>query len=101
MKLPEKGQVRKPSKTLAGVTPIAVMCKPKKCEHGTCLYCPSLNVPQSYTPLSPPVIRANMLNYDSYLQVKSRLKAFKLMHHPTNKIELIVMGGTFLKYPIK
>ena len=101
MKLPSSSEVRKPSKTLAGVTPIAVMCKPRKCKHGTCLYCPSLSVPQSYTPLSPPVIRARMLNYSAEKQVKSRLKAFKLMNHPTNKIELIVMGGTFLSYPKK
>lgn len=100
MKLPTKHEIRKPSKTLAGVTPIAVMCKPRKCSHGTCLYCPSLNVPQSYTPLSPPVIRARMLNYSSYEQVKARLKAFKLMNHPTDKIEIIVMGGTFLSYPL-
>ena len=76
MKLPEPHEVRKPSKTLAGVTPIAVMTKPKKCKHGTCLYCPSLNVPQSYTPKSPPVLRASLLKYDPYKQVKSRLKAF-------------------------
>jgi len=101
MKLPKSDEVRKPSKTLAGVTPIAVMCKPKKCKHGTCLYCPSLDVPQSYTPLSPPVIRARMLNYSPEKQVLARLKAFKLMNHPTDKIELIVMGGTFLDYPLK
>ena len=100
MKLPEKNEVRKPSKTLAGVTPIAVVVKPKKCPHGTCLYCPSLNVPQSYTPLSPPIISAKMLNYSPFKQVKARLKAFKLMNHPTDKIEIIVMGGTFLSYPI-
>jgi elongator complex protein 3 len=99
MKLPLMHEVRKPSKTLAGVTPIAVMTHPRKCKHGTCIYCPSLNVPQSYTPLSPPVIRAKMLNYDPYKQVQARLKAFKLMNHPTNKIELIVMGGTFLEFP--
>jgi len=101
MKLPLKNEIRKPSKTLAGVTPIAVMSAPRKCRHGTCLYCPSLQVPQSYTPLSPPVIRAAMLDYDSEKQVESRLKAFKLMNHPTDKIELIVMGGTFLSYPKK
>jgi len=99
MKLPTLHEVRKPSKTLAGVTPIAVMTQPRKCKHGTCIYCPSLNVPQSYTPLSPPVIRAKMLNYDPYKQVEARLKAFKLMNHPTNKIELIVMGGTFMNFP--
>ncbi len=98
MEIPKQGEVRKPSKTLAGVTPIAVMCKPKKCKHGTCLYCPSLNVPQSYTPKSPPVLRAKALKYDSYKQVLSRLKAFKLMNHPTEKIELIIMGGNFLEY---
>ena len=100
MKPPLKNEIRKPSKTFAGVTPIAVMCKPRKCKHGTCLYCPSLNVPQSYTPKSPPVLRAERLSYDSYEQVKSRLNAFKAMNHPTQKIELIVMGGNFLEYPM-
>ncbi|MCX6748531.1 MAG: tRNA uridine(34) 5-carboxymethylaminomethyl modification radical SAM/GNAT enzyme Elp3 [Candidatus Pacearchaeota archaeon] len=100
MLLPKSNEVRKPSKTMAGVTPIAVMCKPRKCKHGTCLYCPSLEVPQSYTPLSPPVIRAIRLEYSPLEQVKSRLKAFNLMNHPTNKIELIIMGGTFLSYPL-
>src|SRR3989344_3519999 len=100
MKLPNKNEIRKPSKTLAGVTPIAVMCKPKKCKHGTCLYCPSLDVPQSYTPKSPPVLRAERLFYEPYEQVKSRLKAFELMNHPTQKIELIIMGGNFLDYPL-
>lgn len=100
MKLPEKNEIRKPSKTLAGVAPIAVMCKPKKCNHGTCLYCPSLNVPQSYTPKSPPVLRAERLKYNPYEQVKSRLNAFEVMHHPTSKTELIIMGGNFLDYPL-
>jgi len=101
MKSPAENEIRKPTKTLAGVTPIAVMTYPKKCKHGTCLYCPSLDVPQSYTPKSPPVLRAERLKYDPLEQVKSRLKAYKLMHHPTDKIELIVMGGNFLDYPEK
>lgn len=101
MKPPQKNEVRKPSKTLAGVTPIAVMCKPQKCRHGTCLYCPSLNVPQSYTPASPPVLRAERLAYDPLKQVVSRLKAFQAMNHPTDKIELIVMGGNFPDYDKK
>ena len=99
--MPNKNEIRKPSKTLAGVTPIAVMSKPRKCKHGTCLYCPSLQVPQSYTPLSPPVIRAKMLEYNPLLQVQARLKSFNLMNHPTDKIELIIMGGTFLSFPKK
>ncbi len=101
MKPPLVNEIRKPTKTLAGVTPIAVMAKPKKCRHGTCLYCPSLDVPQSYTPKSPPVLRALRLKYDSYEQVVSRLKAFSLMNHPTSKIELIIMGGNFLEYSIQ
>jgi len=95
---PKKNEIRKPSKTLAGVTPIAVMTKPKQCKHGTCLYCPSLNVPQSYTPKSPPVLRAELLKYDPYEQIQARLKAYNLMNHPTDKIELIIMGGNFPEY---
>ncbi|MEM3113209.1 MAG: tRNA uridine(34) 5-carboxymethylaminomethyl modification radical SAM/GNAT enzyme Elp3 [Candidatus Pacearchaeota archaeon] len=100
MKLPQINEVRKPAKTLAGVTPIAVMVKPRPCSHGVCRYCPVFDVPQSYTPLSPPVMRAKRHKYDSYGQIESRLKAFKLMNHPTDKIEIIILGGTFLDYPI-
>ncbi|MEM2956463.1 MAG: tRNA uridine(34) 5-carboxymethylaminomethyl modification radical SAM/GNAT enzyme Elp3 [Candidatus Pacearchaeota archaeon] len=92
--------LKKPTKTISGVTPLAVMLHPRKCPHGTCLYCPSLNVPQSYTPNSPAVLRAKSLNYDPYKQVINRLNSFKTMNHPTDKIELIIMGGTFLSYPI-
>ncbi len=93
--------MRKPTKTISGVTPVAVVIKPRKCEHGTCLYCPSLNVPQSYTPRSPAIMRARVLKYSAYEQVKARIGAFEAMKHPTDKIELIIMGGTFLSYPIK
>ncbi len=96
---PKKNEQRKPTKTISGITPVAVMLPPRKCGHGTCLYCPSLNVPQSYTPKSPVVMRASEVNYDAYKQVKARIKAFEVMHHPTEKIELIIMGGTFLEYP--
>jgi len=90
---------KKPTKTISGVTPIAVVIKPRACKHGTCLYCPSLGVPQSYTPKSPAIMRAASLNYDPYKQVQARINAFKAMKHPTDKIELIIMGGTFLSYP--
>ncbi len=95
---PLKNEVRKPTKSISGITPVAVMLPPKACKHGTCLYCPSLDVPQSYTPKSPVVMRAAEVNYDAYEQVKARIKAFQAMHHPTDKIELIIMGGTFLEY---
>lgn len=93
--------MRKPTKTISGVTPIAVVIKPMKCKHGTCLYCPSLNVPQSYTPRSPAIMRAKQLKYDPYKQTIARIGAFEAMKHPTDKIELIIMGGTFLSYPLK
>lgn len=107
----------KPTKTLSGVTPIAVMLPPRPCPHGTCLYCPTFHktntadtsynknninpndAPQSYTPESPAVIRARECNYDPKKQIKARLKSYTLMKHPTQKIELIIMGGTFLAYP--
>ncbi len=95
---PLKNEVRKPTKTISGITPVAVMLPPRVCRHGTCLYCPSLNVPQSYTPKSPVVMRAAEVNYNAYEQIKARIKAFQAMHHPTDKIELIIMGGTFLEY---
>lgn len=97
---PERYEIRKPTKTLSGVAPIAVVIKPRACKHGTCLYCPTLGVPQSYTPKSPAVMRASLLSYTPFLQVKARLKTLKIMGHPTDKIELIIMGGTFLDYPL-
>lgn len=100
MLIPQQNEVRKPSKTMAGVTPLTVVLAPRKCNHGTCIYCPGgEKVPQSYTDKSPAVMRALMLNFDPYEQIKVRLKAFQLMNHPTDKIELIILGGTFLQYP--
>lgn len=93
---------KKPTRTISGVAPLAVMIPPRKCDHGACLYCPSFgNSPQSYTPESPAVLRAMSLAYDPKKQVESRLKALEGMHHPTDKIELIIMGGTFLAFDRK
>lgn len=101
MKPVKNGELRKPTKTISGVAPLAVMLPPRPCKHGTCLYCPTLNAPQSYTPESPAVLRAASLGYDPDKQVLSRLDAFRAMGHPTDKIELIIMGGTFLSFPEK
>jgi elongator complex protein 3 len=98
MKKPLNNEIRKPTKTISGITPVAVMLPPRRCNHGMCTFCPSFNVPQSYTPKSPVVLRASELNYDAFKQVQARIKAFELMNHPTQKIELIIMGGTFLEY---
>ena len=98
MLAPKKGEVRKPMRTISGITPVAVMLPPRGCNHGACVYCPNLDVPQSYTPKSPVVMRARRVGYGAREQVIARLKAFEAMNHPTEKIELIIMGGTFLEY---
>ncbi len=91
--------MRKLSRTISGVTPVAVMTQPAECP-GTCIYCPTFSAtPQSYTPKSPAVLRAINCEYDAAKQVELRLKILAGMQHPTQKIELIIMGGTFLATP--
>jgi len=92
--------MRKFARTISGVTPLAVMTMPMSCP-GQCLYCPTYpDAPQSYTPESPAVLRAKRCDYDAGQQVALRLRIFAEMGHPTGKIELIVMGGTFLAQPV-
>ncbi len=91
---------RKPVRTRSGVTPLAVVAMPYPCPHGRCIYCPKgANAPQSYLDESPAIKRVSGMNYDSHRQVCSRLEMFEGMGHPTSKIELIFIGGTFLAYP--
>ncbi len=89
---------RKPTRTLSGVSVIAVMTSPFSCPHGRCTYCPGgveFSSPQSYTGFEPAAMRGRQNNYNSYLQTKNRLEQLKRIGHPTDKIDLIVMGGTF------
>ena len=91
--------MKKASRTISGVTPVAVMARPMGCP-GECIYCPTYSTaPQSYTPESPAVQRARLCDYDAKKQVELRLRVLAEMGHPTDKIELIVMGGTFLAAP--
>jgi len=91
--------MKKFARTISGVTPVAVMTQPMKCP-GECVYCPTYPAtPQSYTTESPAVLRAKRCHYDANDQIKLRLKTLSGMGHPTDKVELIVMGGTFLAYP--
>lgn len=93
--------IKKPVRSKSGVTPLTVVLAPRKCDHGTCIYCPGGDyVPQSYTDKSPAVMRALQLKFDVRKQVESRLNALINMGHPTDKIELIIIGGTFLQYPL-
>ena len=75
------------------------MARPIQCP-GSCVFCPTYaEAPKSYTPESPAVLRALVCDFDPYQQVDLRLKAFSRMGHPADKIELIVMGGTFPACP--
>jgi len=88
--------LKKPTRSISGVSVVAVMCKPHKCPHGTCMYCPKGDeAPQSYTGEEPAALRARKNKFDPALQVKNRLDQLKNSGHPTDKIELIIMGGTF------
>jgi elongator complex protein 3 len=95
----------KPSRVASGVTVCAVMTKPSKCPHGKCVYCPGGmdsffgDTPQSYTGHEPAALRARRNDFDAYLQVFNRLEQYASMNKPIDKIELIVMGGTFLAMP--
>jgi len=91
--------MRKSSRTISGVTPVAVMAKPMPCP-GACVFCPSFEgSPKSYTPESPAVLRALSCEFDPSRQVEFRLNIFTKMGHPVDKVELIIMGGTFLASP--
>ena len=80
---------------------MAVMGKPIGCP-GECIYCPTFpDAPKSYTPESPAVLRAKLFNYDPKRQVEQRLRILMDMGHPADKVELIVMGGTFLACPVE
>jgi len=86
----------KPSRTISGVSVITVVAKPAKCP-GTCIYCPKgSNAPQSYTGLEPAIQRGIRNNYDPLLQTSDRLNQYKITGHPSDKIEIIIIGGTFL-----
>ncbi|KUK72168.1 tRNA uridine(34) 5-carboxymethylaminomethyl modification radical SAM/GNAT enzyme Elp3 [Methanobacterium sp. 42_16] len=87
---------KKPTRTISGVAVVAVMCPPHKCPHGRCLYCPESTIaPPSYTGEEPAALRARMYDFNPYKQVYNRLQQLESIGHPLDKVELIIMGGTF------
>ncbi len=89
----------KPTRTLSGVAPVAVMTSPAPCPHGRCLPCPggpdhAFASPQSYTGEEPAARRARENDYNPYAQVAARLAHYVQLGHRVEKAELIVMGGT-------
>jgi elongator complex protein 3 len=90
---------RKPMRTISGVTPVTVLTKPFPCP-GECIFCPNdVRMPKSYLSNEPGALRAEQNSFDPYLQTYIRLLTYHNMGHPTDKIEVIVLGGTWSFYP--
>ncbi len=88
----------KPVRTLSGVTTVTVLTKPYPCP-GKCIFCPDdVRMPKSYLPDEPGAMRAVEHDFDPYAQVASRIEALESVGHPTDKIELLILGGTFSSY---
>ncbi|MFC1644413.1 elongator complex protein 3 [Patescibacteria group bacterium] len=97
--LTEKAMLSRAVRTQSGVAVVAVLTKPSDCP-GKCIFCPTeKGMPKSYLSNEPAVMRAIMNKFNPYRQVQSRIKALELNGHSTEKIELIVMGGTFSYFP--
>ncbi|MBF4807349.1 MAG: radical SAM protein, partial [Lancefieldella rimae] len=89
----------KPRRTASGVATITVITRPHTCS-SNCIYCPcDLRMPKSYIANEPACQRAELAFFDPYIQVAARLQALHQMGHSTDKIELIVLGGTWSDYP--
>ncbi len=92
----------KPMRSLSGVAVVAIMTSPYPCPHGKCIYCPGgpdKGTAQSYTGHEPAAMRAAQNNFDPFLQTKNRIEQLEEIGHPTDKIDLIIMGGTFTARP--
>lgn len=89
----------KPVRTRSGVAPVTVLTKPFPCP-GRCIFCPSdVRMPKSYLSSEPGAQRAAEHQFDPYRQTLSRLRSFRHTGHPIDKVELIVLGGTWSSYP--
>ena len=94
---------RKVVRTISGVSVVAVMTKPSPCpQEEPCAYCPggpANGVPQSYTGQEPAALRGSQNSYSPYDQVRTRIKQLESIGHNVDKVELIIMGGTFPSTP--
>ena len=89
----------KPRRTASGVATITVITRPHTCS-SNCIYCPcDLRMPKSYLANEPACQRAELTFFDPYVQVAARPQALHQMGHSTDKVELIVLGGTWSDYP--
>ncbi len=93
-----EGLRMKPVRTLSGVTTVTVLTKPYPCP-GKCIFCPTdVRMPKSYLADEPGAMRGLEHDFDPYAQVRSRLQALDILGHPTDKIELLILGGTWSSY---
>src|SRR3989344_9328524 len=92
----------KPIRVQSGVAPVAIMTSYFACKHGVCTMCPTFpqDAPQSYTANAPASLRASRNKFHPYLQVFNRLEQYQLLGHFPDKVELILMGGTFTSIPV-
>lgn len=89
----------RPVRTISGVTPVAVLTEPYPCP-GNCIFCPGQqDAPKSYLDGEPGVLRALQYGYDPFLQTAGRIKALTAIGHPVDKVELLILGGTWSCYP--
>ena len=90
---------RKPIRTMSGVTPVSLLTKPFPCP-GECIFCPNdVRMPKSYLADEPGAQRAERNGFDPYLQTMVRLQTYHSLGHSTDKIEIIILGGTWSFYP--
>jgi elongator complex protein 3 len=88
----------KPMRTLSGVTTVTVLTKPYPCP-GKCIFCPTdVRMPKSYLPDEPGAMRGLEHEFDPYAQVRSRIEQLQSLGHPTDKVELLILGGTWSSY---
>jgi len=88
-------------RSLSGVVVVSVLTKPYPCP-GKCIYCPQeKGLPKSYLSGEPAVERAKRAKFDPYLQTIDRIKSLEIQGHPTDKIELRIIGGSWTAYPKK
>lgn len=89
----------RPVRTISGVAPVAILTEPYPCP-GDCLFCPTQReAPKSYLDGEPGVLRGLQYGYDPYAQTASRIAALEALGHATDKIELLILGGTWSYYP--
>lgn len=88
----------KPTRSQAGVTVVTVLTKPYPCP-GKCIFCPTdVRMPKSYLHDEPGAMRAERHAFDPYTQTLARIEALERIGHPADKIELLILGGTWSSY---